>query len=91
MKLLKTNKTTIFHSDHVPKLRTGPFHALALQLMANGIIDLKIQDVTKIGTDKLTAEHVTIILPNGKYDDGFELPAYMMNQSYNNMTIVESN
>ena len=75
----------------MPKLRTGPFHALALQLLANGIIDLKIQDVTKIGTDELTAEHVTIILPNGKDDDGFELPAYMMNQSYNNMTIVESN
>ena len=47
--------------------------------------------MTKIGTDKLTAEHVTIILPNGKDDDGFELAAYMMNQSYNNMTIVESN
>jgi len=91
MKLLKTNKTTIFHADHVPRVRTGQFHALALQLLANGIIDLKIQDVTKIGTDKLTAEHVTIILPNGKDDDGLELPAYMMNQSYNNMTIVESN
>jgi len=64
MKILKTNRTTIYHSDHVPKGLAGPFHALAIQLLANGIIGLKVHDVTKVGTNKLTAEHVAITLLN---------------------------
>jgi len=89
MKILKTNKTTIFHWDHVPKGLTGPFHALALQLLANGVIGLKVHDITKVGTNKLTTEHVSITLPNGTDDEGFELPAYMIDQSYTNMSTLE--
>ena len=39
LKLLKQNKTTIFHPDHVPKKKTGQFHALAIQAPDNVVVD----------------------------------------------------
>jgi len=88
LKLLKQNKTTIFYSDHVPKKKTGQFHALAIQLLAKGIIGLDIPDNNKAGTNKLTGEHIRITLPNAVDSDGLVLPAYMVQNSYKNLSCV---
>ena len=89
LKLLKQNKTAIFHSDHVPKKKTGQFHALAIQLLAKGIIGLDIPDNNKVGTNKLTGEHIRITLPNAVDSDGLVLPAYMVQTSYENLSCVQ--
>ena len=89
LKLLKQNKSTIFHSAHVPKKKTGQFHALAIQLLANDIIEIEVTDISKLGTNKLTADHIGITLPNAKDSDGLMLPAYMIEESYKYLTCVE--
>jgi len=91
LKLLKQNKTTIFHSAHVPNKKTGQFHALAIQLLAKGIIGLEVTDTSKLGTNKLTADHLGITLPNVMDSDGLMLPAYMIKNSYKYLTCVECN
>ena len=48
LKLLKQNKTNIFHSAHVPKKKTGQFHALAIQLLAKDIIGFEVTDTSKL-------------------------------------------
>ena len=91
MKLLKSNKTNIFHADHIPKTNTGQYHALALQLVANDIIQLEMINNSKIGTNKISNDDFHITLPNTKCTDGIMLPAYMVSSSYNCMTTVENN
>ena len=51
MELMKENKTSIFHADHIPKTNTAQYHALALQLVANDIIQLEMINNSKIGTN----------------------------------------
>ena len=89
LKLLKQNKTTIFHPDHVPKKKTGQFHALLIQLLAKGIIGFDIPDSNKVGTNKLTGEHIRITLPNAVDSDGLVLPAYMVQNSYKHLSCVQ--
>ena len=50
IKVLKVNKTADFHEDYVPVKLMGPIHALAMQLLAEGIIELKVSDHTKVRT-----------------------------------------
>jgi len=89
LKLLKQNKTNIFHSAHVPKKKTGQFHALAIQLLAKDIIGFEVTDTSKVATNKLTADHIGITLSNAKDSDGRMLPAYMIENSYKYLTCVE--
>ena len=91
MKLMKENKTSIFHADHIPKTNTGQYHALALQLVANDIIQLEMINNSKIGTNKISNDDFHITLPNTKCTDGIMLPAYMVSSSYNCMTTKENN
>jgi len=91
MKLMKENKTRIFHADRIPKTNTGQHHALALQLFANGIIQLEMINNSKLGSNKITNDDFHITLPNAKCDDGLFLPAYMISPSYNCMTTIENN
>ena len=86
MKMLKANKLSIFHADHVPKANMGQYHALALQLVAKGVIALEVNDTSKIGTNKFNADHVGITLPNTSDGDGIVLPAYMLDHIYAGLT-----
>ena len=51
VKLMKAHKGVILHEDDVPGREMGQVHALCLQMIAKGIIQLKVDDKTKIGTD----------------------------------------
>ena len=53
IKLMKENKALLFHDDDTPKRSIGQIHALALQLVAAGIVSFGIRNTTKVGTDKL--------------------------------------
>ncbi|KAL7529160.1 hypothetical protein ACHAXR_002820 [Thalassiosira sp. AJA248-18] len=67
---IKAKKDEIFHPDDVPHKLMGPIHALALQMLAIGIIELHVSDTTKIGTDKLSDSHVLIRVPNATDERG---------------------
>ena len=60
-----------------------------MQLLAKGIIGLDIPDNNKVGTNKLTGEHVRITLLNAVDSDGLVLPAYMVQNSYKNLSCVQ--
>ena len=88
MKAMKGNKQLLFHADDVPKgTKMGQIHALALQLLANGIIGLVVEDQTKIGTDKLNQDHTGVTLLNAKNGDVM-LPAYFVGSCWKGMNIV---
>jgi len=63
VKLMKSNKGLIFHEDDVPGREMGQMHALCLQMIAKGIIQLKIDDKTKMGTDKVTRRDLSVACP----------------------------
>ena len=88
MKAMKGNKQLLFHADDVPKgTKMGQIHALALQLLANGIIGLVVEDQTKIGTDKLNQDHTGVTLLNAK-NGHVMLPAYFVDSCWKGMNIV---
>ena len=60
---LKEAKNEIFEPGSVPGDRdAAPFHALALQLVAKGLIDLDVnkEDEKYVGTDKLKSTHARV-------------------------------
>ena len=52
IKAMKEHKNDTFHVGCIPNKFMGPIHALALQLVAKGIIGIEGSDLTKFGTDK---------------------------------------
>ncbi|EJK55970.1 hypothetical protein THAOC_24227, partial [Thalassiosira oceanica] len=58
LSLIKERKGAIFHKDHIPK-DAGPIHALCLQMLAIGLIQLNV-DNSLVGTSKLEAQHVMV-------------------------------
>eukprot|EP00956_Cyclotella_meneghiniana_P031331 scaffold81936_cov56-Cyclotella_meneghiniana.AAC.2 len=81
---LRDNKKTIF--TVVPKTM-GPIHALLLQLIANGILNISVSDVSKIGQPKLTTKDVVLKLAT-TVEDGIEQPAYMLVSTWRQMTFI---
>ena len=63
VKLMKAHKGLIFHEDDVPGREMGRVHALCLQMTAKGIIELKMDDETKMGTDKVTRRELSVACP----------------------------
>ena len=63
VKLMKANKGLIFHQNDVPGREMGQVHALFLQMIAKGIIQLKVDDKTKIGTVKVTRRDLSVACP----------------------------
>ena len=86
IKMLKSNKQLIFHEDHIPKTTIGQYHALALQLVAKGVIGLDVTETSKIGTNKLTTDHIGLIFLNASDGDEIILPAYMLDHMYAGLT-----
>ena len=64
LKFLKENKNIIYATGDVPKREAAPFHGLFLQLLANGIIELVVDEneLKNIGSDKLLSKHVAVKL-----------------------------
>ena len=46
----------------------GPIHALAMQLLAKGIMELKVSDRTKIGTKKMNDRDIIVALSSDFFD-----------------------
>ena len=50
LKAMKREGKTIFHRDDVPPLRNqSQIHAVCLQVIAGGLLALKVIDATKVG------------------------------------------
>ena len=88
IKSIKERKETFFQSGHVPHKKMGPIHTLVLQLLVKGILGLGVSDMTKIGTKKMSAQHVTQTLPNSADEDGDTFPAYTMLHLWDGMNWV---
>ena len=75
----------------MPNKVAGPIHALTLQLLAKGIIELTIDtsEVFNVGTTKLMAKHVHIKMGVSK-SNGFALPAILDLALWNGLNYVES-
>ena len=86
MKTMKRARKTIFHRDDVPPLTNqSQIHAVGLQMIAGGLLALKVKDPTKVGTDKLNGAHLCVVCPNARYTkDGNTLcaPAYMRDECW---------
>ena len=50
----------------MPRKDAGQINAVCLQLIAAGIVSLKVTDTSKIGTEKITAKDIVVICPNDK-------------------------
>jgi len=61
-KFVKDKRNDIFEEGQAPGKLVGPIHALCLQLIAKGLVELDINTSEKkyVGTDKLQSNHVVI-------------------------------
>ena len=88
VKSLKIKKEDIFHADDVPSKLMGPIHALALQLLAKGIIELKVSDQTKVGTDNLNGTHIIVGLANACNSEGITMLDFCMEESWSGLSCI---
>ena len=63
VKIMKAQKGLIFHEGDVPGREMGQVHALCLQMIAKGMIELKVNDKTKVGTDKIARGDLSVSCP----------------------------
>ena len=49
-----------FHKSDVPITPMGHIHALTMQLLAKGLIELKVSDCRKVGTKELNDKHIIV-------------------------------
>ena len=42
-------------------------YAVYLQMIAGGLLALKVKDATKVGTDKLKGAHLCVVCPNATF------------------------
>ena len=68
IKVLKVIKEDYFYEDDVPRKLMGHIHAFAMQLLAKGIVKLKVSDGTKVGTDKLNDKDIIVALSPDFFD-----------------------
>ncbi len=61
---IKQQRLHIFHKNDMPKMFMGPIHALCIQLLGTGIIDISIKDDKKtlIGKTDLSSANVVVHL-----------------------------
>jgi superfamily II DNA helicase RecQ len=86
---LKKSKAEFFHEDHIPGDHdAAPIHALALQLVAAGILEFDLNDKSKAGTKKLSEKNAILKLGITDDGDGNEMPAFMLDSSWIGITTV---
>ena len=88
LKRLRKEKDILFHTDDVPKKNMGQLHALCLQLVAKGIVELVPKDKSRIGSDKFSEGDVFIKLGNGVNARGLRMPAYMIDSYWEGLNLV---
>ena len=82
-------RESIFAFGYVPKTKPmGPFHGLALQLLAKGIVALEVEDKSKLGTKKIVQNDLILTLPEGVDEFGDIFPAFMTDVAYNGLDSV---
>ena len=69
----------------IPPKNMGRIHALMLQLIANGILELGVSDSNKVGKDKLNAKDVGLKLATTICDDIVK-HAHLVESMWTNMT-----
>ena len=67
---MKEDKRSIFAKGYVPGQNDALVHALALQLVARGIIGLSVPDNTLVGTYCLKSDDIRVSLLTGECADG---------------------
>jgi hypothetical protein len=88
IKAMKKHKGMLFHANDVPKgTKMGQIHALALILLARGIIGLTVTNQTKIGTEKINQDHIAVTLLNAKEGDCW-MPAYFVPSQWDGMNLT---
>ena len=65
----------------------GPFHALMLQLVANGIVKLGVSDSNKVGKDKLSVRDMELKLATITHESILQR-AHIVPHMYDNMTAI---
>ena len=78
IKVLKKHKADYFYKNDVPNKLMGLIHALAVQLLAKGIIEFLVAHRTKVGTKELNEKHIVVAL---------SIDFYAMDK-WNGMTII---
>ena len=75
LKFLKEKRKQIYVKGKVPKWLAGPYHGVFLQLLANGILELAVDEKEKknIGTNKLLGKHIVVKLGMKVNEDGDEV------------------
>ena len=66
----------------------GPIYALALQLLAKGITELKVSDQTKVGTNNLNDTNIIVDLANACDSEGIMMPAFSMKESWSGLSYI---
>lgn len=69
----------------IPTKTMGPIHALMLQMVANGILNLGISDSNKVGKQNIHTKDVDLKLAT-TISDGIVKPAHMVESMWKNMT-----
>ena len=65
---VKAMKRTIFHKDDVPPMNNqSQIYGVCLQMIAGGLLALKVRDPSKVGTDKLSRAHLCVACPNKRW------------------------
>ena len=86
LKAVKPERKTISHRDDLPSLlNQSQIHAVCLQMIAQGLVALKVKDATKVGTKKkkLNRAHLCVVCPNARYAKNrntLRAPAYLRDE-----------
>ncbi len=86
IKRMKSSKHTIFHEKDVPSKNMMQIHALALQLVSNGIIAINVKDKNKIGKETIAYDDLFVTLPhtamNRPNQTSVMLPGYLVPENW---------
>ena len=84
VKAMKRERKTISRKDDAsPVNNQSQIHGVCLQMIAGGLLALKVRDPAKVGTDKLSRAHLCVTRPNkSSTRDGNTLwaPAYIRDE-----------
>ena len=91
VKIIKGFKDTIYEPNEVPRGVVGPIHGLCLQLLANGIIDLDINESGKahVGKETLSSAHIVLKAGTVKKDGLPRILAYLDDDSWKGCRFIE--
>jgi hypothetical protein len=69
VKYIKDNKHSIYHESDVPGRSMASIHSLCIQLVATGILELRISDTNKKNLGKTDLAYDSVVIGLGKTED----------------------